>query len=310
MLINSCCKWGRKQLRLSANSSAVHALATLPFFLVCNAGGSSATSKRRPVLKAFLKHAVTARPELNPELFTEGRSIYMFTEEEAKDAKPTKDTKEFKRKYLSNTMEGEQLALECRCGQYHVRFGTLHSITQPYDLFCQWCECEGESWRGSDKTPVSAAEKDAMKALHSAGLDQTTACQVQLPFWEGRIDFYHIPSQTAIQADGSSHFESMHHRAPHHQLLKDLECCKRAWEWGWRLLRVHHKYARSKEAMVVATQLPYDSFVMLSGEYHGVAVWYQGEHINYIDLLRSMLPAAQYLELGVPGCVVMYKLTL
>ena len=244
-------------------------------------------------MREFLKQAVTARPELNPELFEDGPYIYMLTDEGNK-------------KYLSNSMEGERFVLECRCGQYHVRFGTLHSISASYDLFCQWCECESESWEGTGKDPVSQAEKDAMQALQHAGLDHTTACQVVLPFWPGRLDFYHIPSQTAMQADGSSHFESMYHRAPHHQLLNDIECCKRAWRKGGRLLRVHHKYAQCEVAMIVATQLPYDSFVMLAGEYHRVVVWYDGDHINYIDLLRSKLRGAQCRQLGVPGCVVFF----
>jgi hypothetical protein len=101
-----------------------------------------------------------------------------------------------------------------------------------YDLFCQWCECEQDSWAGSNKDEVSEDEKAAMRALQSVRLDGTTGCQVKLEWWEGRIDFYHIPSKTAMQADGSSHFERMHHRAPHLQLLMDIECCGKAWEGG------------------------------------------------------------------------------
>ena len=44
-----------------------------------------------------------------------------------------------------------------------------------------------------------------------------------------------------MQADGSSHFTLLHHRAPSLQLLKDIECCSRAWSEGVRLLRVHHE---------------------------------------------------------------------
>lgn len=263
------------------------------FGLQCNAGSSSATGNRRAVLVDFLKQAVTARRELNPKLFEEGAYIFMLTAEG-------------KKRYLSNSMEGEGFAVECRCGKYHVRFCTLHSINASYDLFCQWCECESDSWTGSGKDPVSAAEKDAMQALQRAKLDQSTACQVVLPFWHGRLDFYHIPSKTAMQADGSSHFVSMHDRAPHIQLMNDIECCSKAWKQGVRLLRVHHKYGRAEEAMIVATQLPYDSFVMLTGGYDRVVVWCDGEHINYIDLLTSRLGGARYQQLGVPGCVVFY----
>jgi hypothetical protein len=42
--------------------------------------------------------------------------MYMFNEEG-------------KKKYMCNSMEGERFALGCRCGEWHVRFATLHSIS-------------------------------------------------------------------------------------------------------------------------------------------------------------------------------------
>lgn len=252
-----------------------------------------AGSNRRGQLSEFKHAAITARQELNPQLHVGEHGTYFVTQDD-------------KKQYLSNTLEGERFALECRCGRDHVRWATLHSILQPYDLFCQWCECETEGWRGIGKDPVSAAEKEAMEALQSAGLDHTTACQVVLPFWSGRLDFFHITSETAIQADGSSHFMCMHHRAPQFQLLSDIECCTRAWREGVQLLRVHHKYARSKEAMIIATQLPYAHFVMLAGGYESVVVWHQGRHCSYMDMLKDRLRGARYLQMGVPGCVIFY----
>jgi hypothetical protein len=178
-------------------------------------------------LGEFLRQAVCARPELNPQLFQEGSHIYIIIEEG-------------KQVYLSNSLERQHFALGCRCQQGHVRYATLHSINAEGDLFCQWCECGEDTWQGSGKDKVSEAELDAMQALQSAQLDHTTACQVLLPFWKGRVDFYHMPSKTAMQHDGSSHFKHMHHRAPHIQLLNDIRCCRRAWRCGHRLLRVHH----------------------------------------------------------------------
>jgi len=240
---------------------------------------------------------VLARPELNPQVFQAGSYYYIITTEG-------------KQQYLNNSLEGEQFALACRCDKWHVRYLTLHNITNEHDLFCQWCECGEDSWEGSGKDPVSAPEKEAMGALQSAGLDHTTACQVKLLFWPGGLDFYHIPSKTGMQADGSSHFECMHHRAPQVQLLQDIECCERAWEKGVRLLRVHHKYGISKEAMIVACQVPYDRFVMLAGPYDEVVVWCNGVHNSYIDLLNSKLSGAECLRQSIPGCVLFYKPTL
>jgi hypothetical protein len=201
-------------------------------------------------------------------------------------------------------MEGERFALQCRCDNWHVRYATLHSISDAADLFCQWDECEDDSWVGSNKNPVSEAEKAAMQALQSAGLDHTTACQVRLPFWHGLLHFYHIPSKTAMQADGSSHFTLLHHRAPSLQLLKDIECCSRAWSRGVRLLRVHHEYGASQDAMVLATHLPYTRFVMLAGCYEGVVIWYNGQHISYVDLLSQRLEGARCVRAAVAGCLI------
>ena len=212
--------------------------------------------------------------------------------------------------FLSDSMEGERFALECRCGKPHVRFATLHCITAPYDLFCQWCECDLDSWKGSNKDEVSADEKAAMQALQSARLDHTTTCQVRLGFWNGRVDFYHIPSKTVIQADGDSHFKRMYERAPQAQLLMDIECCAEAWRQGVRILRVHHKYSRAEEAMIVATQLPYPKFVMLAGDYESAVIWHQGQHVSYVDLLRARLGGVERGVIGVAGCVIFYQLTL
>lgn len=213
-------------------------------------------------------------------------------------------TGEGQRVYLSDSMEGVRFALECRCGKPHVRFATLHSITAPHDLFCQWCECEQDSWKGRNKDMVSEDEKAAMQALQSAGLDHTTACQARLPFWSGRVDFYHITSKTVIQADGSSHFTRMHERTPQAQLLMDIECCARAWEEGVRILRVHHNYGKAEEAMIVANQLPYPKFVMLAGDYTGAVIWHEGKHVSYVDMLSVRLGSTKCNVLGLAGCLI------
>jgi hypothetical protein len=129
---------------------------------------------------------------------------------------------------------------------------------------------------------------------------------VRLSFWNGRVDFYHIPSKTVTQADGSSHFVRMHERTPQTQLLLDIDCCGRAWEEGVRILRVHHKYSNAKEAMIVATQLPYSKFVMLAGDCAGAVIWHQGQHISYVDMLRARLGNCHYMRMGIAGCVIFY----
>lgn len=247
--------------------------------------------KRRAQVSSFLLQAIKARPELNPQLFEEGKYTFIVTADG-------------KKKYLSNTMERERFALQCRCNNWHVRYATLHSISDEADLYCQWDEYEEDSGVSSDRNPVSEDEKAAMEAVQSAGLDHTTACQVKLSFWHGLLDFYHIPSKTAMQADGSSHFKLLHHRAPSVQLLKDIECCSKAWSEGVRLLRVHHEYGACQDAMVLATQLPYTKFVMLAGCYKDVVIWYKGQHISYVELLAKQLDGARCERPAVAGCLI------
>lgn len=244
-------------------------------------------------MSQFKMEALQARPDLNPQLYTDRQYMYIL--------KP-----DGKKLYLSDSTEGIKFALECRCGQYHVRYATLHAITEPGDLFCQWCEHDDPSWKARKKDHVSAAEVDAMKALKSAGLDHYTACQVVLPFWHGRLDFYHIRSKSAMLVDGSSHFRRMHLRAPQVQLLKDIECCTEAWKKGARLLRVHHEYAHFQEAMVIATQLPYERFVMLTGCYQSVVIWCDDGYVQYTDWLTLHLRGARMEQIAPAGCKIFY----
>jgi hypothetical protein len=102
----------------------------------------------------------------------------------------------------------------------------------------------------------------------------------------------------------------MYERAPQAQLLMDIECCAEAWRQGVRILRVHHKYSRAEEAMIVATQLPYPKFVMLAGDYESAVIWHQGQHVSYVDLLRARLGGVERGVIGVAGCVIFYQLTL
>lgn len=44
--------------------------------------------------------------------------------------------------------------------------------------------------------------------------------------------------------------------------------------------------------MIIATQLPYERFLMLAGCFDRVCVWYQGRHIKYIELLKMQLDGA------------------
>jgi len=195
--------------------------------------------------------------------------------------------------WLSSSMEGQKFALRCRCKQQHVRYCTLNCVRQPDDLSCQYCEHDSDWWRAANKGLVPECEKDAMRALMQATLDSATACQVNLPFWHGRVDFYHIPSRTVIQVDGSSHFYGMHQRTKSQQLMKDIECCKSAWLSGVRLLRVHHRQGDMAAAITAAVELPDASFVMLTMEYEHVHLWCGGEQHDCVAWIACTLNRAR-----------------
>ena len=96
----------------------------------------------------------------------------------------------------------------------------------------------------------------------------------------------------------------MFDRTPQAQLLMDIECCVKAWEQGVRILRVHHKYSKAEEAIIVATQLRHAKFVMLAGDYASAVIWHQGQHASYVGLLKERLGGVEGDTRGVAGCVI------
>lgn len=256
------------------------------------------TGNRRGKLSEALVSAYRGAGGLNPHQLQQAGEYYYIT------------TQHGQKKWLSNTMEGERFALQCRCNKQHVRYCTLKSIKQPDDLCCYFCEHDSDYWRATQKSMVPQCEIDAMQALAQASLDTSTACQVNLPFWHGRVDFYHIPSRTAIQIDGSSHFYGMHHRTKGQQLIMDIECCRQAWQQGVRLLRVHYRHGDMAQVMAAATQMSDASFVMLTMQYKDVSLWCDGNQHNCVEWIASRLQAAKWEIDATSNCIVFRPLTL
>lgn len=244
---------------------------------MCIAGATD--NRQWGQLDMLLMKAYTGGLHLNPDLYHEGHHYYIIASDGEKQ-------------WLSNTLEGKQFALRCRCGWDHYRYATLKSIRTQANLFCQFCEHDARWWKAVHKEHVPACEVEAMQALKQLGLDKQVACQVRLPYWHGRVDFYHIPTKTVTQVDGSSHFTCMHHRQSKTQLIKDIECCSQAWKEGVRLLRMHHQHGPMGKVMLAATQMPYPSFVMLTREYESVSVCINGVQLKYADWVAMQLPGA------------------
>jgi hypothetical protein len=245
-------------------------------------------------------YALVAAGALGPKMKQQGQHYYVLET-------PSPGRKQ--RVRLRNTLPVRQFALACRCGQGHVRWCTLKHIQHENDLYCQYCEHDQPQWSGADKMPVPECEVAAMQVLKQHGLDTCTACQVTLRWWHGRVDFYHVPSKTAIQVDGSSHFKAMHLKLACTQLIRDAECCVKAWCGDARMLRMHYLTADYAREIAHAVQLPYGKFVLLSKAYNRVCVSQRkqdGKRMTYVEWLATQLPGARQKEHESTGCIIFW----
>lgn len=196
------------------------------------------------------------------------------------------------RVWLTNSLERWRFTFRCNCKQYHFRYCTFRHLQNHNDLFCQFCQHGTTKWTGPGKTPVPQCEVDAMLAWRQLRLDYAVACQVDLEFWHGRVDFYHMPTKLVVQIDGNSHFEGSHHIMPWEQLAMDVKCCAAAWKRGVRMLRIHHEHADMKTPMLAAVKRQCRSFVMLTHEYHAVRMRIGGQDMSFVDWVASRLDTA------------------
>lgn len=218
----------------------------------------------------------------NPPLHQDGEHFYIIHP----------DGKE---SWLSNTMEGQQFWFKCSCGQEHYRYCTPKNIDKQTKLLCQYCDHTLEGWRESKKAAVPACEVQAMQCMKAAGLDKVVGCQVRLRFWQGCLDFVHLPTMTVFQIDGTSHFEGVHASSTQDQLVVDIKCCKQAWKHGMRLVRIHHTCRDMPQVIRAGLELQARSFVMLTVHYNNVEVINKGQQQPYVDwVARRLSPAKRY----------------
>lgn len=242
-------------------------------------------------MQEFVSQAVVAALHLNSGVTQRGEELYVQLPDGTEQL-------------LCGSLEGHKFALACTCGNGHVRYSTLNSVRSRKSLMCQFCHHGSPAWREARKRNVFPSEKKCMHALKQVSLDNRVACEVSLPFWHGRVDFYDIPSKTAMQADGGQRGAAGSSRQPGKQLQLDLECCLSAWQEGVRLLRLHTRNANWGATMLAAVQLPYDKFVMLTSEYDAVHAGSEG--ISYIDWCKSKLVGAQYVVHAETNCHLFY----
>lgn len=209
-----------------------------------------------------------------------------------------------RKQYLGKALEGHRFALGCDCDEGHCFYETLHNFTHRRDRLCKFCSSITGMWEAADKKKISEPENQLMARMKDIAVDKQAACEVVLPWWHGRIDFYHMPSETAIQVDGSGHFEGAHRMQPSQQLQADLKCCRAAWMAKGCLLRVHHKSARVMRVLLNALCLPHARFVMVGMQYSSVHVTWCGVTKSYTDWLESVLVGSKCYVDTVTNCIV------
>lgn len=230
---------------------------------------------RRPnPLEAVVVAALTIGMMFNPIIYVEGMHHFIMVPDEKN---------EYRKQYLGSSLEGHRFALGCECAQGHCFYETLNNFSDRGDKLCRFCSTANGMWEAANKEAIPECELQFMAMLQSARIDQQVACQANLGFWPGRIDFYHMPSKTAMQVDGNSHFTVAHHKHPHDQLINDLRCCRKAWLGRGRLLRVHGDHGNMKTTALAAIQLPYSRFVMVTRVYETIPITWIGITRSYVD---------------------------
>lgn len=240
---------------------------------------------RKPTpLEALVITALAIGWQFNPTIHEEGQYHYIMVSDGGSEPRKL---------YLGKALEGRRFALGCDCNKGHCFYETLHNFTKREQYMCRFCSLANGMWEAADREPMPECEQAFMAMLQQAGVDWAVACRADLPYWHGRIDFYHMPSKTAMQVDGSSHFERAHQRTPYEQLQQDLKCCRAAWMKGGRLLRVHGDHGYMNTAALSAVALPYSRFVMVTRAYESITVTWSGISRSYADWLECVLPGAK-----------------
>jgi hypothetical protein len=127
----------------------------------------------------------------------------------------------------------------CSTAEQHFGFKTLHSLKKKRHLLCYYCYGAEEEW--GSKQGASSYEDDFIAFCRGRGLLPEMAWQVRLPWWEGRLDFYHFPSSTAIQIDGEGHFTGQWWEGRESIMQRDIRCCLQAMAADARIVRISHR---------------------------------------------------------------------
>jgi hypothetical protein len=213
---------------------------------------------------------------------------------------------------LSKTLDTFQFVLGCTgcgSGKQHYKFATLNSIrNDKAKLECWVCVGKTSSSSSNMKDSKFQSEVDVAQQLQSRGLDQQTAPQVAVEWWNGRVDFYHFSSKTCINVDGTAHFSTFRGKRFSVALERDLTCCSRAWEGGGRLVRVHAEDAECCAWLLQqAVETAGKPLIVLSPGFDGVR-WQQGSvKLQYLAVLKARLGRGVHINEHTDGSVWLTK---
>jgi hypothetical protein len=191
---------------------------------------------------------------------------------------------------IKKDMEGRQLffkSLDCTAGgEAHYRLMTPHALSEKEQLKCPICHPRARV--------KNTLEIKVLEALRADGVAGELIWQWAPPFWDGRVDWYHYPSATIIQVDGSPHFEGIRRLHACQLLRHDLEFCTRAWESGGAglgVVRVHEADLPSA-LLINAAILEQGKFICLSPAYKYVRWEEGGGNLSYVEWLHRKLGAS------------------
>lgn len=196
---------------------------------------------------------------------------------------------------VGQQLEGYQVCFKCSgClpGVQHLRVCTPNALHGPRSLVCKMCSPQGPQG-GLRNAPVSRGEAMFIAAITKAGLSHEFAAQVRPTWWSGAADFLHIPTQTFVFVDGSSHFRATRGTKRPALLDKDCRCCEQAWAAGARVARVHDGDdptlllpALTGRATLAAHVAP----MLLLSPFYASVWWHCGEPWgNYVEVVQAGL---------------------
>ena len=183
----------------------------------------------------------------------------------------------------------------CIASQQHYTVCTAHAVQQPSNLICTVCWCIKHSCDASATSVMCKGEQEMLRLLCVLQLQENMCWQVAVTWWEGRIDFQHMPTGVFIQVDGACHERGIHGKSREEVSALDLNCCLAAYEHGAAVVRVRVCEIDSCGFFAAALQLaaPAGTIVLSTG-FSEVQCMYVGRSLAFPNTLALILPSCRY----------------